>query len=126
MEASPHRQHTAPSRLGHHGMEHRWGRRIACRAAVQISAPAGALGGGRMRDVSSSGAFVETTLALPLFATIAVTMLRDDGHRGTRLDACVVRRATDGIGIEWVETPAGAICPVLGCAEGCAHAAPRG
>ena len=60
-------------------MEHRWGQRRRCRARVCVSAGAGVSGSARLRDVSISGAFLETALPLPLFAQIAIAVLRDDG-----------------------------------------------
>jgi hypothetical protein len=97
-------------------MEHRWGHRRPCRARVCISAGTGVAGTARVRDVSVSGAFLETALPLPLFAQIAVAVLQDDGaqHR-LEFTAAVVRTAPDGVGIEWCEPVTGSICRLLGC-----------
>ena len=76
-------------------MEHRWGRRIACGAPVRLDIGAGAPADGRLRDVSMSGAFIETTLAPALFAAIELTMLRANGTR-VRRRGHVVRLAPDG------------------------------
>ena len=97
------------------GMEHRWGRRITCGAPIRIGAMK-AIGTGRLRDVSLSGAFVETTLELALFAPIAVVV-----HE-TEVLAHVVRIADDGVGIEWRVTAPQAICPLLGCVSLCTAA----
>ena len=102
-------------------MEHRWGRRIPCSASVLIAAGAGVTGTGRLRDVSTSGAFVETTLDLPLLAQVTIAVLRVgaaaiDGP-GTR--ANIVRRASGGFAVEWCEIQAGTICEQLGCAAAC-------
>jgi hypothetical protein len=105
-----------------HYMEHRWGRRIRCGTPVRISCGAGQTGAGRMRDVSMSGAFVETSLDLPLFAPVELAVLRSHGW-DIALSGHVVRRDADGVGIEWHEANPGAICPVLGCITPCETAA---
>jgi hypothetical protein len=98
-------------------MEHRWGRRIPCGASARLEAGRdGTLGVGRLRDVSLSGAFIETTLKLPMFASIAVSV------RGTEVRASVVRITEDGVGVEWCEMAPHAVCPLLGCASPCAAA----
>ena len=60
MEQSTNRE--AAGKPGPIFMEHRWGQRKRCRARVYLSAGAGISGTGHVRDVSSSGAFIETTL----------------------------------------------------------------
>lgn len=106
-------------------MEHRWGRRISCGTCVTLSA-GGITGAGRLRDVSMSGAFIETALAPPLFSTITVAMPRrqDAGGRDIEVMAIIVRAdgAGVGVGVEWCEMPAAPICPLLGCAVPCAAA----
>jgi len=102
-------------------MEHRWGQRMTCRARVQLSAGAGLSGAGRVRDVSSSGAFIETTLQLPMQARL---MLVVRGNKSAtheiEIAASVARVNRDGIGVEWCETPTGSICAVVGCTASCA------
>ena len=102
------------------GLEHRWGRRIPCCATARISAGVGISGFGRMRDVSISGAFIETTLDLPPFVPIEIAVQRKDGQEAASQRAWVVRRDARGIGIEWVDAFSGPVCPVLGCTESCA------
>lgn len=101
-----------------HGMEHRFGRRVPCGTPVAISAGADLVGVGRLRDVSLSGAFVETVVNLPLFARVAIEK-QCEGGRGIELRASVVRKDTDGVGIEWCETPSRSICLTLGCPRPC-------
>lgn len=101
-------------------MEHRWGSRRPCRAHVCVSAGGGIAGTGRLRNVSTSGAFLETALPLPLFGQVAVAILRDDGAVHTiEFTATVVRREADGYGIEWTDATAGPICRTLGCTIDC-------
>jgi hypothetical protein len=99
-------------------MEHRFGRRYTCGTRVALSAGVGLVGDGRLRNVSLSGAYVETTLDLPLSATVAIEKICD-GQRGIDLLAWVVRKDAEGVGIEWCETPARSICQTMGCARPC-------
>ena len=104
-------------------MEHRWGRRRPCRARVCLSTGGGIVGPGRLRDVSMSGAFLETAVTLPIFAQLAIVVLRDDGatHQ-LEFPAVVVRHAEDGVGIEWCDPQAGSICCALNCGMDCGYA----
>jgi hypothetical protein len=105
-------------------MEHRWGRRRPCRAIVWLSASGGITGAGRLRDVSMSGAFLETALSLPLFAQLAMAVLRDDGSKHPlEFTGVVVRRDEDGVGIEWCDPDSVSICRALDCGIDCARAA---
>jgi hypothetical protein len=108
--------HASPAELQNEpGMEHRWGRRRVCRAVVRLSGGSGVTGAGRLRNVSMSGAYIETSTRLPLFAPIELAMTREDGADAPVLLACVVRRDADGIGVEWAEVLPGPVCPILGC-----------
>src|SRR5262245_17314903 len=97
------------------GDENRWGSRIACHARVEVSATGpGLRGTGRMRDVSGSGAFIETPLAVPLYSQILVALLNERGVPGQNCaHATVVRTEFDGVGIEWREILNSPICPAL-------------
>jgi hypothetical protein len=110
-----------PGGARHFAMEHRWGQRVPCKLRVRLSASAGLGGAGRLRDVSMSGAFVETRIALPLFARLADAVLPENpsAARETEITAIVVRAERDGVGIEWCDTPAGSICALLGCTTRC-------
>ena len=83
-------------------MEHRWGRRIALKIAVQLAMEVGDLMLGQMTNVSISGAFVQTPRAIPLGAQVEVIVQNHRvGRRLERVTAHVVRRTSDGVGIEW-------------------------
>ena len=102
-------------------MEHRWGERVPCRLGIWIHAGAGVGGTGRLRNVSMSGAFLETSLELPLLAHIDIAVVREGaGGADAAIPASVVRRDRDGVGVEWCETPKGSICKFLGCTNRCA------
>jgi hypothetical protein len=101
-----------------HTMEHRFGRRFTCGTNVTVSAGAGIAGGGRLLNVSLSGAYIQTTVDLPLFGLVAVEKACGP-ERAVDLFASVVRKDADGVGVEWCETPARSICQTLGCARPC-------
>jgi hypothetical protein len=101
-------------------MEHRWGTRRLCKARVQVSGGRLLSGPGSLRDISMSGAFLETALALPLFAELEIDVLRRDGSsRALGFPAVVVRQDAGGVGIEWCDPNPGAICCKLGCSVQC-------
>jgi hypothetical protein len=104
-------------------MEHRWGVRRPCRAPVYVSAGAGVAGTAQLRNISMSGAFLETALPLPLFSPVAIAVLHDDGSRHVvEFSATVIRAEPGGVGVEWCVTADGSICSLLGCALDCAAA----
>jgi hypothetical protein len=119
MQAPSHFQPITAA-LTHRFMEHRWGQRLPCSTVVRLSAGAGATGQGCIRNVSISGAFIETAVALPPFTLLEVIVVRDNGAE-TSLLASVVRRESAGIAVEWAETIPTAVCPLLGCASPCAE-----
>ena len=104
-------------------MEHRWGQRAVCRKQVRLSAGAGIGGTGRLRDVSMSGAFIETASVLPPLTRIEIAVLpTTPGGREILVMASVVRSERDGVGVEWCEMSAGSVCAMLGCSTRCAAA----
>lgn len=101
-------------------MEHRWGQRIDCRAHVRITAGENLSGTGRVRNVSTSGAFVESKF--PMTEGSRVTLLvmgNESAARAVEIPAIVVRVERDGYAVEWCETPAGSICAKVGCTTSC-------
>ena len=53
-------------------MEHRWGQRVSADVIVRLIGAPGAIGTGRLCNVSATGAFVETNLHLPLLTPVRV------------------------------------------------------
>jgi len=82
-------------------MEHRWGERFPLDWHVRIRGGPRLIGGGRLRDISVSGAFLVTEATPAPLSPIEVEMRGPDGRHV--LEAFVVRFADDGIGIEWSE-----------------------
>lgn len=88
-------------------MEHRWGGRVAVDRSVRISS-AGITGTGTMRDLSISGAFIETSLPLSGMVTVRIWNPGGANGRQARIEAAgfIVRRETSGFGVEWCELAA--------------------
>ena len=101
-------------------MEHRWGQRVPCEARVRLFADAGITATGRVRDISSSGAFIETAIDLPVHARVMLIILgNDSAAHEVEIAASVARSGGDGMGIEWCETPTRSICAVVCCITPC-------
>jgi hypothetical protein len=102
-------------------LEHRWGERFRCKALVHLSTGTGTSSTGRVRDISSSGAFFETAVEFPVNAPLDLVMLgNESATHAVNMTATVVRVDRDGIGVEWCNTPACLICSVVGCTVRCA------
>jgi hypothetical protein len=96
-------------------MEHRWGQRVPVDMDVRLVARPSAIGAGRLRDISVSGAFVQTRLTVPLLARIHVEVTLNLRHGAETHDipAYVVRSGADGVGIEWCELAPDAVVHIL-------------
>jgi hypothetical protein len=104
-------------------LDHRWGGRALCKARVRLSTGTGITGSGRVRDISISGAFIETAVELPLYVKLDLVILgNESAANSVELAATVVRVERDGIGVEWLRTPSRSICSVIGCTVPCAAA----
>jgi hypothetical protein len=90
-------------------MEHRWGPRVPVDIDVHLerAAPGGSplSGSGHVRDISVSGAFVETDLQIPLQAALRITFEAPSPEpvASQSLPAFVMRKDSTGVGIEWSE-----------------------
>jgi hypothetical protein len=87
------------------GMEHRCGRRRPIDMEVRLIGVPGAIGVGRMRDLSATGAFVQTLLELPVLAPVYVEPIEPHAHvlETRTVAAFVVRGTATGLGLEWSE-----------------------
>jgi hypothetical protein len=88
-------------------MDHRWGLRIAVDTPVLLIYPAHATGRGRMTEVSTSGAFVQTQFAPPDLVRIHIAGAFEE------IEAYIVRRSRHGIAVEWAEFSPPPICTLL-------------
>lgn len=87
-------------------MEHRCGQRFSTDVPVSLIALPAAIGFGRVLNMSSTGAFIQTKLILPVLTLVyleAPGVLRRDGL-AERFSCYVVRQCVGGIGIEWFDT----------------------
>lgn len=91
-------------------MEHRWGQRHAFDQMVLLRA-AGWRVPARVKDISISGAYLRCAMPDPGVVRVRVDFRRHP--RSTELIAYVVRRAADGIGVEWGEFGSQAVSRLL-------------
>ena len=84
-------------------MEHRCGQRTPVNLLVRLTGLADVIGMGRLRNVSASGAFLQTSLELPLLSTVRIELIGRNRHARSYLAGCayVVRKEVGGVGIEW-------------------------
>jgi hypothetical protein len=86
------------------GSGHRWGQRIAVEIPVQLAACALPAIHGQLKNLSLSGALIETDQELPLHAYIAVSVkLPEMRDSAATVMARVTRQLKDAVGIEWCE-----------------------
>jgi hypothetical protein len=83
-------------------MEHRWGRRQATDIDVHFWAPATS-GTGRILNVSSTGAYLETSVKLRVCSLVHLEPADTAPPGAARTAAIVVRRTPAGVGLEWCE-----------------------
>jgi hypothetical protein len=86
-------------------MEHHRRERRSTSVRVLIFTRPAASGIGRVLNISSSGAYMETQLPLRLLSLIYLEPSDQSSAHGTsgRIAATVVRRDTIGVGLEWCE-----------------------
>ena len=90
-------------------MEHRWGERSKLNIPVRVDCGSRGVVLGVMRDASASGAFLCTAAQLHLLAKVRLELRTGC----TGIEAQVVRRASDGFGLEWMELAPPAIVALL-------------
>jgi hypothetical protein len=95
--------------------EHRWGERVALPIPVKLTA-GGTLAPGVLRDLSVSGAFIETTAPLTVFTNLVVSVQMRDEALGAPPDlaACVVRCEPTGVAVEWRDMACDTVIALLG------------
>jgi len=86
------------------GSGHRWGQRIAVHIPVQVAAFALPAFHGHLKNLSWSGALIETDHELTLHAYTAISVkLPEMGDSATTVAARVTRQLKDALGVEWCE-----------------------
>jgi hypothetical protein len=88
-------------------MEHRCGSRVEVDMPVRLVSRPGAIGLGRLLNVSLSGAYVQTDLQPEFLALVRLELTETPGARAARMpaDSFVVRSSLGGIGLEWCAAP---------------------
>jgi hypothetical protein len=84
-------------------MEHRWGERRPIDLAVRFVVMQGTAGKGRIVNISSSGAFMETQTSLRLLSLLYLRPMESVVGENRRVAATVVRYDARGVGLEWCE-----------------------
>lgn len=86
-------------------MDHRWGLRYLLDMPVRLERLPNLVAFARLRNVSASGAYIETSAAPALDCRILLELgcRADAGGERCRVPAHVVRRDERGVGIEWCE-----------------------
>lgn len=102
-------------------MEHRWGTRIELNAPAELWTAEGVTSEACVRNASLSGAFVETTVRVPLLSRIALRAL---ARNGDWLDACVVRVEPAGLALEWLDPGLHSVSALLALRSDAALAGP--
>ena len=84
-------------------MEHRCGQRTSVNLAVRLTGPGDAIGTGRRRNVSSTGACLQTDLDLPLLSSVRIELIGGARRASSYCEGrrYVVRKSAEGVGIEW-------------------------
>jgi hypothetical protein len=97
-----HRLHIKPA----HGaamrtvMEHRWGQRVTATLPVTIVVDRRRSGMGRVKNVSVSGALLETPIDIPINANVSISPSGKTLVSG-EICGCVVRTLPGGFAVEW-------------------------
>ncbi len=96
-------------------LEHRWGQRVTLEVPVRLYLDDAALGRGLLRNVSISGALIETSLELPVFSNLVVALpgIGEAGPQIQELAACVVRCLPARIAVEWRDMACPAVVALL-------------
>jgi hypothetical protein len=86
-------------------MEHRWGNRVRTDVEVELFAFPASAGWGRIRDISTSGCFVETTVAIAPLTRIRMRLFASGFTKDKEIviHTTVVRQTADGLGVEWAD-----------------------
>jgi hypothetical protein len=86
-------------------MEHRWGERVQVDFPVRVTALRFSVRGGRLADLSVSGASINAELNARLLCRVQVAIILPlwSTHESSVVEAYVTRKHKNGFGIEWCE-----------------------
>jgi hypothetical protein len=92
----------------------RWGQRIAVDIPVEVAADASPAIHGHLKNISLSGALMETDHELRLYAYIEISIkIPEMGRSAVRVMARVMRNFKDDVGVEWCEFAPSAVKDLL-------------
>ena len=94
-------------------MEHRWGVRHLLDVSVRLDCRPQLLTFARLRNASSSGAYVETRTALPMLGRVWIELDWEHRDDSKRIAAYVVRTGQNGVGLEWCDFAPRAILALI-------------
>lgn len=94
-------------------MEHRWGGRHLLDLSVRLDGRPLLLTFARLKNASSSGAYVETRIALPMLSRVWIELDWDRRDDSKRIAAYVVRTDQGGVGLEWCDFAPHAILALI-------------
>ena len=85
-------------------LEHRWGERFPANFPILITTDVISSAAGIIRNVSMSGALIETGIELRLRCLVSIRLeLSLPSRRSTLIQAHVVRKGRDGVGVEFCD-----------------------
>ena len=84
-------------------MEHRWGERRLIDFAVRFVMMPATVGTGRIINISSTGAFMQTQSCLRILSLLYLQPMETPESENRHIEATVVRRDATGFGLEWCE-----------------------
>src|ERR1700732_2267593 len=100
-------------------MEHRFGHRVSTQVRVRIGVSPQSFSTGHIRNLSVSGAFVQTSVRPAPMGSVRVCFDERHSHGSLKfeLDAYLVRSPPDGLGIEWAENESAILLALLSVLE---------
>jgi DUF971 family protein len=100
-------------------MEHRFGQRVSTQVRVRIGISPQSFSTGHLRNLSVSGAFVQTSVRPAPTGSVRVYFDERHSHGSLKfeLDAYLVRSTPDGLGLEWADSESAILLALLSVLE---------
>ena len=86
-----------------HEIDHRWGQRFCINIPVQLTVQALSGIDARLKNLSLSGALLNSSFDLRVHSLIEVTLSASNWPRPAPVNAYVTRKRNQDVGIEWCE-----------------------